>query len=47
MKARFKTKRAKDKYNSWTPIIKKAKRDGVPKTTLDMMKRFQRSWIGK
>lgn len=43
----FKAKDAEKKYKSWTPIIKKAERDGAPKTTIEMMKRFQRSWIGK
>lgn len=43
----FKTKTAKQKYQSWDPIIKKAQRDKVPKSTLKMMKSFQKSWIGK
>lgn len=45
--AKFKTKEAKQKYNSWTAIIRKARKDGAPKTTIEMMVRFQRSWIGK
>jgi len=45
--AKFKTKEAKRKYDSWTPIIKKAKKDGAPKATIKMMERFQHSWIGK
>ena len=44
---KFLTKEAKKKYNSWTPIIKRAKKEGVSKTAIDAMKRFQRSWVGK
>lgn len=44
---KFKTKEAEKKYKSWTPIIKKARKDGVAKTTIAMMVRFQKSWIGK
>ena len=43
----FATKSAKNKYKSWDPIIKKAKKDKVPKSTMKMMKSFQRSWVGK
>jgi len=43
----FKTKEAKEKYASWIPIIRKARKDGAPKTTIKMMERFQHSWIGK
>lgn len=46
-KLKFKTKEARRKYNSWMLIIKKAESDGAPKTTIKMMKAFQRSWIGK
>ncbi len=46
-KKRFRTERAKRKFASWRRIIVKAKRDGVPRGTLKMMKRFQRSWLGK
>ena len=43
----FRTKYAKIKYISWKPILKKAKKDKVPKTTIKMIKSFQRSWVGK
>jgi len=43
----FRTKEARKKYNSWTPIIKKAIRDGVPKSTIAKIIHFQKSWIGK
>ena len=44
---KFKTKEAKKKYNSWTPIIKKAKKEDASKTAIEAMKRAQHSWIGK
>ena len=43
----FATKKAKNKYKSWDPIIRKAKTDKVPKSTMKMMRSFQKSWIGK
>lgn len=43
----FETKRDKEKYKSWDPIIKKAKKDKAPKSTIKMMKDFQKSWIEK
>mgnify|MGYP001559596300 CR=1 FL=1 len=47
MLRKFRTKEARQKYNSRTPILKKAGRDGAAKTTIEMLKRFQRRWLGK
>ena len=44
---KFKTKEAEKKYKSWTPIIKKARKEGASKTAINFMKTAQRSWIGK
>jgi len=43
----FATKKAKNKYKSWDPIIRKAKKDKVPKSTMKMIKSFQKSLVGK